>query len=543
MTLIDSEINGNRTLGDNARGGGLGTNGGEITLIRTTVSGNSTSGESSDGGGVSTSNFRPAGSLLLVDSTVSGNRTTGFSGDGGGIHALTPATLINSTVSGNSTSGDNARGGGIVISQNSFGATTASPLTLISSTVTQNSTTSPLSSGGGGIASLFTTGGLLANITNSIVAGNTAYDARYSDLRPGPSGELTISHSLIGVADELNIAGNVGNLTGTVASPLNPQLGPLAFNGGPTQTHALLPGSPAIDAGSNVLAVDENGQPLAFDQRDETRVVDGDGNGSATVGIGAFELQTTTPTGTPPTVSSVVRDEGGVLARPDLLSRISVSFDVDVNLSPDDLIIRNDSLGGTVVDSSSLLFDYDATTFTVTADFSSLTLDPGFYTFELSDDIVSVGSNVSLDGDLDGIPGGVFIDSVYVALPGDANLDGQVDVLDDAFALVGNLGTTGGATWAQGDFNGDGNVNVLGDAFFLVGNLGQSVVPPSAATSSSQPLARVVITNEPTSFVAERKDDRSPAKTSLPSQQLALAGSQDIDAAFESTNLIDDGLF
>ena len=56
---------------------------------------------------------------------------------------------------------------------------------------------------------------------------------------------------------------------------------------------------------------------------------------------------------------------------------------------------------------------------------------------------------------------------------GDLNLDGTVNVLGDAFTLIGNLG--GPATsWAQGDINGDGNVNVLGDAFALIGNLGNS---------------------------------------------------------------------
>ena len=87
-----------------------------------------------------------------------------------------------------------------------------------------------------------------------------------------------------------------------------------------------------------------------------------------------------------------------------------------------------------------------------------------------------------------------------------ANLDGQVNVLDDAFALIGNLGTTGGATWAQGDFNDDGTVNVLGDAFILIGQLGQSVIPPA-------------------------------------SPQASLAGSLSLDAAFEGEDLLDDGLF
>ena len=86
-----------------------------------------------------------------------------------------------------------------------------------------------------------------------------------------------------------------------------------------------------------------------------------------------------------------------------------------------------------------------------------------------------------MDGDADGNPGGAFVEPIYVAIPGDANLDGRVDVLGDAFELVGNLGTTGGATFAQGDFDGDGDVDVLGDAFILVGNLGRSVILPTTS--------------------------------------------------------------
>ena len=57
---------------------------------------------------------------------------------------------------------------------------------------------------------------------------------------------------------------------------------------------------------------------------------------------------------------------------------------------------------------------------------------------------------------------------------GDADLNGVVDVLGDAFTLVGSLGTMSDASWSQGDFNADGNVDVLNDAFVLVGNLGAS---------------------------------------------------------------------
>jgi hypothetical protein len=69
---------------------------------------------------------------------------------------------------------------------------------------------------------------------------------------------------------------------GTANNPIDPRLGALADNGGPTKTHALLAGSPAIDHGDN------NDAP-AIDQRGVARPRDGDGNGSRVVDIGAFE--------------------------------------------------------------------------------------------------------------------------------------------------------------------------------------------------------------------------------------------------------------
>ncbi|MDA8563310.1 hypothetical protein N9L06_02545 [Mariniblastus sp.] len=55
----------------------------------------------------------------------------------------------------------------------------------------------------------------------------------------------------------------------------------------------------------------------------------------------------------------------------------------------------------------------------------------------------------------------------------DINLDGTVDVLGDAFALIENLNNAA-TSWAQGDLNGDGTVDVLGDAFALIANLGNA---------------------------------------------------------------------
>jgi len=427
-------------------------------------------------------------------------------------------------LSGNSTSGVFASGGGVV--------TSLGDVSLISSTLSGNTAALGV---GGGVFVFNRNANPVFTIENSIVAGNTD-NGTAPDLQPDPDSTLTINNSLIG-STGLTIGGT-GNQIGTLASPIDPLLAPLDDNGGPTQTHALLPGSPAIDAGDDNVAQTE-------DQRGLNRNVNG-------VDIGAFEVQPVAP----PIVTSFTRDEGGVLERPDLLSTFAVTFDGAVNISVDDLIIRNDTLGGTVVDTSGLTLTYNDTTNTAVWDFGSLTLDPAFYSFELSSDIVSAVGNLSLDGNNNGNPGGAFIESVYVALPGDANLDGRVDVLGDALLLVTNLPITDGATWAQGDFNDDGNVNVLGDALILVGNLNESVVPPVNAFANSLFLAASApfeatgasSVSQNVVIVDQRADDEDELVAVVP-REVAIAippelsGNQARDAAFESVNLIDDGLF
>ena len=380
---------------------------------------------------------------------------------------------------------------------------------------------------------------------NSIVAGNTENGVAsdfYSNLG---NSRVTVGFSLIGantgtgLAEAQTADGN-GNLIGSATNPIDPLLGPLALNGGPTQTHALLPGSPAIDAGNS---------PLATDQRGASRGVDlvsaPNAPGSNFADIGSFERQVSEPIGVLPVVTSFVRDEGGVLARPDLLDTFSVSFNVAVNVSPEDLIIRNNTTGGTLVDTSGLTVDFDELTNTATWDFSSLVLDPSFYSFELSDNIVSVADGLGLDGDVDGSAAGVYeIGEVYVALPGDANLDGQVDLAGDRSPLVANLGTNTGAVWADGDFNGDGAVDVLGDALILGDYLGQSVLPAasgsfSLAKAQSTPVS--VLTSDPiivaeplvsSTTPVENRDALAKAdKQVVPqseSSQLVLSGSHEL---------------
>ena len=159
-------------------------------------------------------------------------------------------------------------------------------LTLVHCTVTNNRARrndNPGTPGEGG--------GLLANgtetITNSIITGN------FNGLFTTPvsddiSGTVeSASFSLIGdpatsggITDGAN-----GNIVG--ADPACEFLSPfLADNGGTTQTHFLVKNSLAIDAGSNLAALDESGTPLTADQRGFVRIADGDRDSTATVDMG-----------------------------------------------------------------------------------------------------------------------------------------------------------------------------------------------------------------------------------------------------------------
>jgi len=235
----------------------------DVTLAGLTLTGGLTT---FSGGAIRS---RTTGNLTIDQSTVSGNSATGNNSTGGGIWTYSGAvTLTNSTVSGNS-SFDN--GGGIW--------TRSGAVTLTSSTVTENSTVGA----GGGVYVLNTNSSPAFIIENSIIAGNTD-DGTGPDLRPDSTSTLTVNYSLIGNTTGSGITAGTG--TGNFLDQ-PALLGPLADNGGPTLTHALLPSSPAIDAGNPGIAFD----PAEFDQRDTpfVRVFDG------RIDIGAYEFQAMVP--------------------------------------------------------------------------------------------------------------------------------------------------------------------------------------------------------------------------------------------------------
>lgn len=276
LTLDSVTITGGKTTANMQSGGGISfASSGTLSVVNSAISGNSTTGTGAMGGGI----YSTTGSITLTGSTLSGNKTTGSISAGGGVYSVSGAiTIRDSTVTGNSTTGEQAFGGGI--------AATFGNVTIESSTIARNSTTGSYSSGGG----LYVRSSAVT-LTNSILALNTIVTGGYPDVFINPTFGATFSanHSLIGNRQGITLAAAPvgspdanGNLIGSTTSPIDPKLGPLADNGGPTATLALLSGSPALDAGGKTK--------LAIDQRGFTRVV-----GKA-VDMGAFESGATPPT-------------------------------------------------------------------------------------------------------------------------------------------------------------------------------------------------------------------------------------------------------
>jgi hypothetical protein len=289
LILTDSTLSGNSA---GRVGGGIYISTGVVTitnsLLRNNESGN-------DGGGIRNG----SGRLTVLNSSFTGNIADSDGngdGSGGGIHGHDPLTVQNSsfvgnaaaygggiyssddlTVSGSTFSNNTAsrNGGGIannsgmaMVRSSTFSGNTAgedggginsrgAPLALINSTLSDNIA----GANGGGINLLSATVG----ITNSIVTNSSS------------------GIDLVQVDSDLTLGGvNIiesGLAAGANVLVVDPQLGPLADNGGPTQTHLPQPGSPAIDAGNNAALPPE----LATDQRGFERIFNG------SIDIGAVE--------------------------------------------------------------------------------------------------------------------------------------------------------------------------------------------------------------------------------------------------------------
>jgi CSLREA domain-containing protein len=247
------------------QGGGIANGSGAITLSNSTVNNNN----ATRGGGI----YNLSGAFNLISSTVNNNGTVnGPIPHGGGINTGGTLNVINSTISNNSASGS---GGGIYV--NAADAV----VNITNGTIVNNNA----SDTGGGVLKV---SGSVAQVRNSLIALNSAIFSQ--DVR----GSFTsLGHNLISNNDTSTgftpgTNNPNGDLVGIPSAPLDPVIGPLQNNGGSTQTRAVLPSSPAIDAGDNCVVLPSGSggclaTPLTIDQRAVAR------QAGTAVDIGAFE--------------------------------------------------------------------------------------------------------------------------------------------------------------------------------------------------------------------------------------------------------------
>ncbi len=269
VTLRGSTLS--RNQGD-SEGGGI-FSAGRLTVSHSTVTEN---GAGDGGGGIWST-----GHLKLTDSTVSGNPAG--SKNGGGIANFGGSGVITRTT--NSGNYAHANGGGIwntgtlrvtnsTLTANGFGEGGGGgiwndgTITLINATVSGNR-----ASPGAGIGNTGT-----ASLEGTVLALNQETPDCFGSLSSG-------GYNLIGDATGCTFSSSTGDLVGPVSgTPIDPKLGPLADNGGPTQTMALLSGSPAIDVIPTAQCTAFLG-PNPTDQRGVSRP-----QGTA-CDIGAFEVK------------------------------------------------------------------------------------------------------------------------------------------------------------------------------------------------------------------------------------------------------------
>lgn len=327
-----------------------------ISIDDSTVRNNSSTIE---GGGVTLQ----SGTVAIRRSTIAGN-----SGAAGGLWMTTMGgDISNATISGNH---GGSHGGAYLTSRNA--------LSIVNSTVTDNF--------GASIGGVYSTGSSV-QLLNTIIAQNGLNSGgggpgSYQESDLGGT-VRSLGHNILGEVDNVVIHSDrvtgVGphstDLYGTVAAPFQAMLGPLQDNGGPTLTHAVLPGSAAIDSGASTDAP-------ASDQRSIVRPQDGDGNGSALVDIGAFELDVTRP------IVTGIRVNDMSLADADEGSDrfvVTIDFSEAMNgaISPT-LVFSPDVTGGAtlVLSNASGVWSAGNTAYTVTYDvtdrnvtFAAVTID------------------------------------------------------------------------------------------------------------------------------------------------------------------------
>ena len=285
MTLDQVIVNNNNAVwggqGSGVPSGGGISNTGTMTIIAGTVQSNF--GFWSAGGIYNTGMLTITGSMIVNNQTGNPGH---FGAYGGGIVNGGTMTIQDSTISGNTALGGDLQGG-------EGGGISGNNNTIINSTITGNSALRGGGvAGGGNIAhTTFSTNSAIRDggalyLTSPLELGNTILKAGVSGVNIFNNGGSFITHGYnVSSDDGSGLLNGPGDQINT-----DPMLGPLQNNGGPTFTHALLPGSPAIDMGDPNFT-----PPPFFDQRGPgfVRVFNG------RIDVGSFEVQPTpTPTAT-----------------------------------------------------------------------------------------------------------------------------------------------------------------------------------------------------------------------------------------------------
>jgi len=241
-----------------------------LAIIRSQFNYNSVDPDEVDGKGGAIFSEGSGAQINLENSSFTGN----VAGEGGAVYSRGVTTVSGSTFLNNN-------------STYSAGALNSSLLVLKNSIFSQN-----------------TNGGLVTTGVDVWVISSTFYDndsggANITNI----SGTLTVKNTLLfSFSGGTNCSGSItsggynldNNSTCSLGgtgdqSGVDPMLGQLLDNGGPTKTHALNYGSPAIDAGNPAGCTDDVGSPILTDQRGIARSIDGDADGTARCDIGAFE--------------------------------------------------------------------------------------------------------------------------------------------------------------------------------------------------------------------------------------------------------------
>ncbi len=352
LSILGCTISNNGAFGTGSSGGGIFYKGDSLSLADSTVSGNtavSGGGIYSDGiadisrvnmhgnyaylhgggiyafgslkvrnttissssAGLDGAAIHAAGNVAIEGSTLAGNEA-GRHGGAVWVEVVEGTLAItNSTISGNSADNE---GGGVWITGVDATATIAH------STIYDNHT-SHIFGFGGGVR--LNSGSL--QLDHTIVAQNSSHDG--PDILGRVDTHITAQYSLVGSNQNSGVAeapvgapdANGNMIGGPEGGSIDPLLGALADNGGPTLTHALLPGSPAINAGDLNAQGGAGGVPL-YDQRGEPfdRIFGG------RIDIGAFEYQE--PSDLNLLVDTLVDESDGNYSRSDLSLREAIEL-------------------------------------------------------------------------------------------------------------------------------------------------------------------------------------------------------------------------